>query len=60
MPPWWRCYILMQGRHFVSPVSPDLPHPCVGLSSAVQGLIRMHDIEEGEWGARDRSVQMNC
>lgn len=48
----------MQGQRFVSPVSADLPHPCVGLSSAVRGLIRLHDAEEeGEWGTRDRSVQ---
>lgn len=48
--------VWIQGQHFVSPVSPDLPHPCVGLSSAVRGLIRLHDSEEGEWGTRDRSV----
>eukprot|EP00903_Cladosiphon_okamuranus_P011772 g11066.t1 len=49
---------VLHGQHFVSPVSPDLPHPCVGLSSAVQGLIRLHDAEEGELGARDRAITL--
>eukprot|EP00752_Nemacystus_decipiens_P009217 g8232.t1 len=49
---------VLHGQNFVSPVSPDLPHACVGLSSAVQGLIRLHDAEEGEWGARDCAITL--
>lgn len=57
-PRWRYCFGCIQGQHFLSPVSPDLPHACIGLSSAVQGLVRLHDSEEGDLGGtRDRSVQ---
>ncbi|CAM9444822.1 unnamed protein product [Ectocarpus sp. 8 AP-2014] len=47
---------VLHGQHFISPVSPDLRHACVGLSSAVDGLIRLHDASEADFGPRDRSV----
>ncbi|CAM9302953.1 unnamed protein product, partial [Ectocarpus sp. 13 AM-2016] len=47
---------VLHGQHFISPVSHDLRHACVGLSSAVDGLIRLHDASEADFGPRDRSV----
>eukprot|EP00904_Undaria_pinnatifida_P007414 jgi/Undpi1/3802/HiC_scaffold_16.g07171.m1 len=47
-----------RGQHFVSSVSPDLRHPCVGLSSAVRGLIRVHDAPDEDMGTRDRAVTL--
>ncbi|CAM9950292.1 unnamed protein product [Ectocarpus fasciculatus] len=49
---------VLHGQHFISPVSPDLRHACVGLSSAVDGLIRLHDAPEADFGPRDRAITL--
>ncbi|CAM9975685.1 unnamed protein product [Ectocarpus sp. 12 AP-2014] len=49
---------VLHGQHFISPVSPDLRHACVGLSSAVDGLIRLHDASEADFGPRDRAITL--
>ncbi|CBJ32666.1 NAD-dependent epimerase/dehydratase [Ectocarpus siliculosus] len=49
---------VLHGQHFISPVSPDLRHACVGLCSAVDGLIRLHDASEADFGPRDRAITL--
>ncbi|CAM9937474.1 unnamed protein product [Scytosiphon promiscuus] len=51
---------ILHGQHFVSPVSRDLRHPCIKLSSAVRGIIRLHDASETEIGTRmtDRAITL--